>query len=46
MYKKKQTSPTSKSIEEKLIELKNLFEKELITQEDYDKQKAVILAEN
>lgn len=43
---KKQTSPTSKSIEEKLIELKNLFEKELITQEDYDKQKAVILAEN
>ncbi len=42
----KQSGTTIKSKEEKLIELKNLFEKQLITQEDYDKQKAVILAEN
>ncbi len=42
----KQKAPTTKSKEEKLSELKNLYEKQLITQEDYDKQKAKILAED
>ena len=41
----KQSSTKPKSKEEKLSELKNLYEKQLITNEDYDKQKAKILAE-
>ena len=42
----KQNSPTIKSKEDKLVELKNLYEKQLITKEDYEKQKAKILAED
>lgn len=35
---------TEESIESKLEQLKNLFEKELITREEYDKKKAELLA--
>ncbi len=35
-----------KSKEEKLIELKGLFEKELITKEEYEREKTKVLAEN
>jgi len=42
----KQNTSKPKSKEEKLIELKGLFEKQLITQEEYEREKAKILAEN
>lgn len=42
----KQNISKQKSKEEKLIELKNLFEKQLITKEEYEREKAKILAEN
>lgn len=44
----KKTEPTKsapKTKEEKLVELKQLYEKQLITKEDYDEQKKKILAE-
>lgn len=40
-----QNIPAAKSKEDRLRELKNLFEKELITKEDYDKAKQKILEE-
>ena len=43
---KKQNTSNPKSKEEKLIELKGLFEKQLITKEEYEREKAKILAEN
>ncbi len=42
----KQNKVKPKSKEEKLIELKALFEKQLITKEEYEREKAKILAEN
>lgn len=42
----KQSTSTPKSKEDKLLELKNLYEKQLITKEEYEKEKAKILAEN
>jgi hypothetical protein len=42
----KQNASKPKTKEEKLIELKNLFEKQLITKEEYEREKAKVLAEN
>lgn len=42
----KQNNSKAKSKEEKLIELKGLFEKQLITKEEYEREKAKVLAEN
>ena len=42
----KQSNSSTKSKEEKLIELKSLYEKQLISKEDYEKQKTKILAED
>ena len=43
--KEPQNTQTSKSKEDKLRELKNLFEKDLITKEEYEKAKQKILEE-
>jgi hypothetical protein len=40
-----QTTQTGKSKEDRLKELKNLYEKELITKEEYDRAKQKILEE-
>jgi hypothetical protein len=42
----KQSTSKPKTKEEKLSELKNLFEKQLITKEEYEREKAKVLAEN
>ncbi len=42
----KAAKPSQRTKEERLTELKNLFEKQLITKEDYDKEKSKVLSEN
>jgi len=42
----KQNASKPKTKEEKLVELKNLFEKQLITKEEYEREKAKVLSEN